>query len=299
MDFFVPILAGLAHRALDRLFPPKLPPQIQHANEALIKTQQEALEKFKKDIETANTEKERLAATIALEVQRKAMAKAPVTDEKLIEEARTKHGIDCINEFNALITGDSGAGKSSFINCALGLNPTQPGAARVDVKEATTMMTSYFNPAQPHVKFWDVPGCGTKGFPFYHPEDPDLHYYRRFSLYAFTLVIFFYSNRMLEGTATLVQTCVQSGQLVAIVRNKADLMVGDLMDDGVAANEAQARELAYGKFEAELREQLGDLANRVPHFLISTRLYRQGTSTFDDARLAQFIADRVRDRANQ
>ena len=69
---------------------------------------------------------------------------------------------------NVAVTGESGVGKSSFINAIRGLNGYDKGAAAVDVTEATGVtqpIRSYEHPNNPMLKFWDLPGVGTDEFP--------------------------------------------------------------------------------------------------------------------------------------
>ncbi|CAB4044029.1 interferon-inducible GTPase 5-like, partial [Paramuricea clavata] len=56
------------------------------------------------------------------------------------------------------VTGDSGAGKSSFINAIRGLADDEEGAAKTGVKETTRDIAMYSHPTNPKIKFWDLPG---------------------------------------------------------------------------------------------------------------------------------------------
>ncbi|XP_052791811.1 interferon-inducible GTPase 5-like [Mya arenaria] len=64
---------------------------------------------------------------------------------------------------NIGIIGNSGVGKSSFINAVRGLvSPDEQGWANVN--EETKIPTPYEYPLSPNVKLWDMPGMGTKNF---------------------------------------------------------------------------------------------------------------------------------------
>ncbi|CAB4038843.1 interferon-inducible GTPase 5-like, partial [Paramuricea clavata] len=86
---------------------------------------------------------------------------------KHIEE----HGVSGIEEFfkaklegwkdvkiDIGITGDSGVGKSSFINAIRGLKDDDEGAADTGVKETTINVAKYPHPTNSKIMFWDLPG---------------------------------------------------------------------------------------------------------------------------------------------
>ncbi|XP_060578232.1 T-cell-specific guanine nucleotide triphosphate-binding protein 2-like [Ruditapes philippinarum] len=66
---------------------------------------------------------------------------------------------------NIAVTGNSGVGKSSFINSYRGLKAKSEGAAAVGVNETTMEPTKYMHPNNNSVALWDLPGMGTKEFP--------------------------------------------------------------------------------------------------------------------------------------
>ncbi|XP_046843727.1 uncharacterized protein LOC124437838 [Xenia sp. Carnegie-2017] len=70
-------------------------------------------------------------------------------------------------EINLAITGDSGTGKSSFINAVRGIKAYEKGAAAVDVAETTKKATRYSHPKHKNIIFWDLPGIGTPKYPNY------------------------------------------------------------------------------------------------------------------------------------
>ena len=263
------------------------PPHIIAVNHALVEQQKRAIAEAEQRARNAADELTRLKAQHEAEINRQVLARGPVTEKALIIEAQQQLGIDVDSDYNFLITGDSGAGKSSTINAILRLNSNDPGAAAVGVTETTGELAKYFSPENLHVKLWDAPGAGTTRFPTFHPENPDLHYYRRFKLYAFDCVIIFYSGRLLDGAATLAQVCHKGRQPVAIVRNKADCMVDDLIENGVAKTEEEAKRMARQAFEIELREKLGDLA--IPRFLVSIKRYKRNICEFDEIALIEYI----------
>ena len=66
---------------------------------------------------------------------------------------------------NVAVIGNSGVGKSSFINAIRRLTADDEGGAPVGVKETTVQIRSYQHPDNPMLKFWDLPGVGTGRFP--------------------------------------------------------------------------------------------------------------------------------------
>ncbi|XP_034374593.1 interferon-inducible GTPase 1-like [Arvicanthis niloticus] len=66
---------------------------------------------------------------------------------------------------NIAVTGESGGGKSSFINALIGIGPEDKGAAEVGVIETTMKRTPYKHPKIKTLTFWDLPGVGTQKFP--------------------------------------------------------------------------------------------------------------------------------------
>ncbi|XP_046843679.1 interferon-inducible GTPase 1-like [Xenia sp. Carnegie-2017] len=102
-------------------------------------------------------------------------------DTKKIFQQAQRHGVDNILDFyssdsiplwtdteiNFAITGDSGTGKSSFINAVRGIKAYEKGAAAVDVTEMTNKPTRYSHPKHEKIIFWDLPGIGTPTYPNY------------------------------------------------------------------------------------------------------------------------------------
>jgi len=66
---------------------------------------------------------------------------------------------------NVAVIGNSGVGKSSFINAIRCLTADDEGAADVGVTETTLEIRSYPHPDNPLLQFWDLPGVGTDEFP--------------------------------------------------------------------------------------------------------------------------------------
>lgn len=65
---------------------------------------------------------------------------------------------------NVAVTGESGTGKSSFINALRGVGQEEGDAAPTGVVETTMKRAPYRHPKIPSVTIWDLPGIGTTTF---------------------------------------------------------------------------------------------------------------------------------------
>ncbi|XP_032190864.1 T-cell-specific guanine nucleotide triphosphate-binding protein 2-like [Mustela erminea] len=65
---------------------------------------------------------------------------------------------------NIAVTGESGTGKSSFINTLRGVRHDEEGAALTGAVETTLERRAYKHPKLPNVTFWDLPGMMTITF---------------------------------------------------------------------------------------------------------------------------------------
>ncbi|XP_016045500.1 interferon-gamma-inducible GTPase 10-like [Erinaceus europaeus] len=63
------------------------------------------------------------------------------------------------------VTGETRAGKFSFINALRGVRPEEEGAAETGVVKTTVERVPYKHPKFPSVTVWDLPGIGTTRFP--------------------------------------------------------------------------------------------------------------------------------------
>ncbi|XP_023250531.1 interferon-inducible GTPase 5-like [Seriola lalandi dorsalis] len=66
---------------------------------------------------------------------------------------------------NIGITGESGSGKSTFVNAFRGIDNRDEKAAPTGVVETTSDVAPYPHPNYPNVTLWDLPGIGTTSFP--------------------------------------------------------------------------------------------------------------------------------------
>ncbi|XP_042559308.1 interferon-inducible GTPase 5-like [Clupea harengus] len=80
--------------------------------------------------------------------------------------AKAREMVDRLDNItlNIAVTGETGAGKSSFVNAIRGLQEPAEGAAPTGTTETTMEPTMYPHPTLPNVNFWDLPGIGTSHF---------------------------------------------------------------------------------------------------------------------------------------
>ncbi|RXN13664.1 interferon-inducible GTPase 5-like protein [Labeo rohita] len=86
------------------------------------------------------------------------------TLEKATAKAKMKMDQFFNISLNVAVTGNTGSGKSSFVNALRGLKDDDVGAAPTGVTETTMEPVMYEHPEMPNVKIWDLPGIGSPNF---------------------------------------------------------------------------------------------------------------------------------------
>ncbi|XP_051960619.1 interferon-inducible GTPase 5-like [Xyrauchen texanus] len=116
-------------------------------------------------------------------------------------------------ELNIAVTGESGSGKSTFINAFRGLGDDDEDSAETGFVETTTEPKAYKHPKYKNVKLWDLPGIGT------------LKYLKlvQFERYDFFIIIA--SGRFRECHADLVKEIKRMKKNFYFIRSKTDLSI--------------------------------------------------------------------------
>ncbi|KAM6911763.1 interferon-inducible GTPase 5-like [Lycodopsis pacificus] len=116
---------------------------------------------------------------------------------------------------NIGITGETGSGKSTFVNAFRGLDDEDEGAAPTGVVETTSVATPYPHPHHPNVVFWDLPGIGTTKF----PADK---YLKLVGFEKFDFFIIISATRFRENDTKLAEEIQRMGKKFYFVRSKID-----------------------------------------------------------------------------
>ncbi|KAF7242394.1 Interferon-inducible GTPase 5 [Varanus komodoensis] len=113
------------------------------------------------------------------------------------------------------VTGESGSGKSTFINALLGLHDGDHRAAVTGVIETTAWPSPYQHPRLPRVRLWDLPGTGT---PCFQAE----RYLKQVGFERYDFFIIVASERFRQNHAELARAIGAMGKRFYFVRSKVD-----------------------------------------------------------------------------
>ncbi|XP_062916585.1 interferon-inducible GTPase 5-like isoform X2 [Mobula hypostoma] len=171
---------------------------------------QEELSKLTSDFETGGVEK----------VQ-------PLIEKKITELNKT--------ELNIAVTGETGTGKSTFINAMRGLRSTDPGAAKSGTTETTKEPTGYSHPTLPNVRYWDLPGIGS-------PEFRAARYLTEMKFKRYDFFIIISACRFKENDVKLAKEIKRLGKKFYFVRSKIDIDLYNTREEKVVINEEEELE---------------------------------------------------------
>ncbi|XP_042560137.1 T-cell-specific guanine nucleotide triphosphate-binding protein 2-like [Clupea harengus] len=165
--------------------------------------------------------------------------------------AKAREVVDRLDHvtLNIAVTGETGAGKSSFINAIRGLQEHEEGAA--PTVETTMESTMYPHPTMPYVKIWDLPGFKAKTF---------LNDFK-YQHYDFFIIVS--ASRFTENDINLAKEIKKNKKNFYFVRTKTDKDVAN----GKRKNVGE--EATLEKIRKACLENLSTLGSP-PVFLISS-----------------------------
>ncbi|XP_059420177.1 interferon-inducible GTPase 5-like [Carassius carassius] len=118
-------------------------------------------------------------------------------------------------ELNIGVTGESGSGKSTFVNAFRGLGDEEEDSAITGPVETTKEPKAYFHPKYKNVKVWDLPGIGTPNF----KAD---EYLKLVEIERYDFFIIIASDRFRECHILLAKEIMSMGKTFYFVRSKID-----------------------------------------------------------------------------
>ncbi|CAM4636858.1 unnamed protein product [Leuciscus chuanchicus] len=121
-------------------------------------------------------------------------------------------------ELNIGVTGESGSGKSTFVNAFRGLGDEDEGAAETGPVETTMEPEVYVHPKYKNVKVWDLPGIGTPNF-----KANEYLKLVQFERYDFFIIIA--ADRFRECHTQLAKEIKNMGKTFYFVRSKIDFCI--------------------------------------------------------------------------
>ncbi|CAO2642707.1 T-cell-specific guanine nucleotide triphosphate-binding protein 2 [Lemmus lemmus] len=170
------------------------------------------------------------------------------------------------------VTGETGSGKSSFINALRGVGHEEAGAARTGVTETTMKRTPYPHPKLPQVTLWDLPGIGSTSFP---PEK----YLTEMNFGEYDFFIIISTSRFKENDAQLAKAITRMNMNFYFVRAKID---SDIYSEKTSKPKAFNEENVLKNILEDCSIHLNEaLSSEPPVFLVSNF----DTSKFDFPKL--------------
>ncbi|XP_077312855.1 interferon-gamma-inducible GTPase 10-like [Lithobates pipiens] len=116
---------------------------------------------------------------------------------------------------NVAITGESGSGKSTFINSLRDLGDEDEESAKTNVVETTMEPTAYPHPKNKSVTYWDLPGIGTPNF-------KANAYLNKVQFQRYDFFIIIASDRFKENHILLAEEIQKMKKKFYFVRSKID-----------------------------------------------------------------------------
>ncbi|XP_075398851.1 interferon-gamma-inducible GTPase 10-like [Tenrec ecaudatus] len=162
---------------------------------------------------------------------------------------------------NIAVTGESGSGKSSFINALRGIGHEETDAAACGVVETTMERKSYTHPKFPCVTLWDLPGIGTTKF---QPQE----YLKKMNFHEYDFFIIVCAQRFKLNDSQLATVIKKMKKNFYLVRTKVD---HDLYNQRKAQSKTFCKEKTLQMIREDCLDNLRAIdVNDAPVFLISS-----------------------------
>ncbi|XP_027402582.1 T-cell-specific guanine nucleotide triphosphate-binding protein 1-like [Bos indicus x Bos taurus] len=160
---------------------------------------------------------------------------------------------------NVAVIGQSGSGKSSFINVLRGIGHEGAGSASVGVVPTTRKKTPYPHPKYPNMTFWDLPGTGT-------PESLPNPYQEVVGDDNYDYFIIISSSRFSSNDAFLAQKIQEKGKKFYFVRTKVD---SDLYNESKSKPRSFNKETVLQQIRDNCLINLSKIVSEPTVFLVS------------------------------
>nr|XP_055066051.1 interferon-inducible GTPase 5-like [Misgurnus anguillicaudatus] len=130
---------------------------------------------------------------------------------------KAKEQLDALDNLvlNIAVTGETGTGKSAFINAFRGLGDDDDMSAPTGITETTNDVTMYTHPTKPNVKLYDLPGIGV-------PNLKADQYLNEVKFEIYDLFIIISSTRFKENDVFLAKEIKKKQKHFYFVRSKID-----------------------------------------------------------------------------
>ncbi|XP_063077062.1 interferon-inducible GTPase 5-like [Engraulis encrasicolus] len=158
--------------------------------------------------------------------------------EQTMEQAMAK-AEEIVNELdnvtlNIAVTGETGAGKSLFVNAIRGVKIGDEGYAKTGVRETTMEPTEYPHPTMPNVKIFDLPGIGSTNF-------KANAYMKKVAFKNYDFFIIVSASRFKENDVLLAKNIKKQKKSFYFVRSKVDMDVANQIASGEGTEEETLR----------------------------------------------------------
>ncbi|CAF1030864.1 unnamed protein product [Rotaria sordida] len=214
--------------------------------------------------------------------------------EQKIQRIRAQLRLDTENTVNIAVCGNSGTGKSTFINCIRGVSDVkmtndfvhnEDGSAPVGITETTRKSMAYrwwIQNRERYVTLWDLPAAGTI-------SNPDVNYFEEIGLYAFDCILLLRAGRFTQFDLTICQQALKYKIPIVLVINKGDQDVSsnkkinirqlgrqltkDEYEEVISQTKATLKENALAELKS-IRNGDGSKLHELPMFVIAAQSYR-------------------------